>query len=310
MSKVLQVGPLMPAVAQGLRDDYDAHVLPDDPAAFLAEHGDEITVVVTSGFGTVDAALMDALPNLGAIVNFGVGYDTIDVDAASARGIGVSNTPDVLNDAVADTAVALVLDTLRGFSAADRFVRAGRWPVERMFPLTRDVRGARVGILGLGRIGRAIALRLLAFGCSISYHNRHRVPDVEYPYAASPVELAASVDVLVVAATGGPSTAGLVDRAVLDALGPSGYLVNISRGSVIDEAELVAALVEGRLAGAGLDVYADEPHVPPALMELDNVVLLPHVGSATVQTRAAMAELTLRNVASFLKTGELVTPVR
>jgi lactate dehydrogenase-like 2-hydroxyacid dehydrogenase len=313
MSKVLQVGPLMPAVAQALRDDYDAHVLPDgvlpDDPAFLVEHGGEITVVVTSGAGAVDAALMDALPNLGAIVNFGVGYDTIDVDAARARGIGVSNTPDVLNDAVADTAVALVLDTLRGFSAADRFVRAGRWPVERMFPLTRDVRGARVGILGLGRIGRAIALRLLAFGCSISYHNRRRVPDVEYPYAASPVELAASVDVLVVAVTGGPSSTGLVDRAVLDALGPEGYLVNVSRGRVVDEAELVAALVEGRLAGAGLDVYTDEPHVPKALTGLDNVVLLPHVGSATVQTRAAMGELTLRNVASFLKTGELVTPV-
>ncbi|SEH47041.1 Lactate dehydrogenase [Mycolicibacterium rutilum] len=308
-SQVLQVGPLMPAVAQGLRDDYDAYVLPDEPAEFLATHGGDITVVVTSGSAVVDAALIDALPNLGAIVNFGVGYDTVDVDAAFARGIGVSNTPEVLNDAVADTAVGLLLDTLRGFSAADRFVRAGRWPVDKMFPLTREVSGSRVGILGLGRIGRAIALRLSAFGCTISYHNRHRV-DVPYEYASSPEELARNADVLVVAAAGGDSSRGLVDRAVLDALGPDGYLINIARGSVVDEAELVAALTERRLAGAGLDVYADEPNVPEALFALDNVVLLPHVGSATTQTRAAMAELTLRNVASFLSSGALVTPVR
>nr|WP_090276699.1 2-hydroxyacid dehydrogenase [Mycolicibacterium komanii]CRL70160.1 D-isomer specific 2-hydroxyacid dehydrogenase [Mycolicibacterium komanii] len=311
MSNILQVGPMMPALAQSLRDDYGAVVLPSDPGereAFLNEHGDEITAVVTSVIGGADAELIAALPKLAVIVNFGVGYDSVDVDAAVRRGIVVSNTPDVLTDAVADTAVGLMIDTLRQFSAADRFVRAGRWP-QGIYPLTREVSNSRVGILGLGRIGSAIAKRVSAFGCEISYHSRHRVADSPYRYASSPEELARDVDVLIVATAGGGDTANLVDRAVLDALGPDGYLINIARGSVVDEPAMVEALATGRLAGAGLDVYADEPHVPERLLGLDNVVLLPHVGSATVQTRAAMAALTLRNLDSFLKTGRLVTPV-
>ncbi|KRE27959.1 hydroxyacid dehydrogenase [Mycobacterium sp. Soil538] len=309
---VLQVGPLKPSLAKTLADDYAARTLPDsttERATFLAEHGADVTAAVTSGRTGVDAALMAALPNLGAIINFGVGYDTTDVDAAAARGIGVSNTPDVLTDCVADTAVGLMIDTLRQFSASDRFVRAGRWPVDGTYPLTRQVSNTRVGIIGLGRIGQAIAHRLSAFGCSISYHNRHRVPDSPYTYAASPAELAGGVDVLVVAAAGGDGTRGLVSAEVLDALGPQGYLVNIARGSVVDQDALVSALLNGRLAGAGLDVFADEPKVPEELFALNNVVLLPHVGSGTVQTRAAMEALTLRNLDSFLTTGRLVTPV-
>ncbi|WP_137146721.1 2-hydroxyacid dehydrogenase [Mycolicibacterium sp. CR10] len=309
---VLQVGPLKPSLAQTLADDYAAWALPEaaaDREAFLAEHGADVTAVVTSGRTGVDAALMAALPNLGAVVNFGVGYDTTDVDAAAARGVGVSNTPDVLTDCVADTAVGLMIDTLRQFSASDRYVRAGRWPVDGNYPLTRQVSNTRVGIIGLGRIGTAIALRLSAFGCSISYHNRHRLPDSPYTYASSPAELAKGVDVLIVAAAGGDGTRGLVDRQVLDALGSEGYLINIARGSVVDQDALVAALVNGRLAGAGLDVFADEPQVPAELLGLDNVVLLPHVASGTVQTRAAMEALTLRNLDSFLATRELVTPV-
>ncbi len=309
---VLQVGPLKPSLEQTLTDDYAAWVLPDSASereAFLAEHGAEITAAVTSGRTGVDAPLMAALPNLGAVVNFGVGYDTTDVDAAAARGVGVSNTPDVLTDCVADTAVGLMIDTLRQFSASDRYVRAGRWPVDGNYPLTRQVSNTRVGIIGLGRIGKAIALRLNAFGCTICYHNRHQVPDSPYTYASSTVELARGVDVLVVAAAGGGSTRGLVDREVLDALGADGYLINIARGTVVDQDALVSALVDGRLAGAGLDVFTDEPQVPEELCALDNVVLLPHVGSATVQTRAAMEALTLRNLESFLATGELVTPV-
>ena len=309
---VLQVGPLKPSLAQTLADDYAAWALPEagaDRETFLAEHGADVTAVVTSGRTGVDAALMAALPNLGAVVNFGVGYDTTDVDAAAARGVGVSNTPDVLTDCVADTAVGLMIDTLRQFSASDRYVRAGRWPVDGNYPLTRQVSNTRVGIIGLGRIGTAIALRLSAFGCSISYHNRHRLPDSPYTYASSPAELAKGVDVLIVAAAGGDGTRGLVDRQVLDALGSEGYLINIARGSVVDQDALVAALVNGRLAGAGLDVFADEPQVPAELLGLDNVVLLPHVASGTVQTRAAMEALTLRNLDSFLATGELVTPV-
>lgn len=309
---VLQVGPLKPSLEQTLAQEYGARVLPesdDERAAFLAEHGADFTAAVTSGRTGVDAGLMAALPHLGAVINFGVGYDTTDVGAAAARGIGVSNTPDVLTDCVADTAVGLLIDTLRQFSASDRYVRAGRWPVEGSYPLTRQVSNSRVGIIGLGRIGTAIAHRLNAFGCPISYHNRHQVADSPYAYVASPVDLARSVDVLVVAAAGGEGTRGLVSREVIDALGPDGYLINVARGSVVDEDALVSALLQRRLAGAGLDVFADEPKVPEVLYGLDTVVLLPHVASGTVQTRAAMEELTLRNLASFLGTGELVTPV-
>ena len=306
---VLQVGPLKPSLAQTLQDDYAAYVLPDERAEFLARHGEEIRAVVTSGRTGVDAGLMAALPRLGAVVNFGVGYETTDVDAAAARGVVVSNTPDVLTDCVADTAVGLTIDTLRQFSASDRYVRARRWPREGMYPLTRQVSNTRVGIIGLGRIGRAIALRLSAFGCVISYHNRYEVEESPYRYVGSPVELARDVDVLIVAAAGGSGTQGLVSREVIDALGADGYLVNIARGSVVDEDALVDALVGGRLAGAGLDVFGDEPNVPEALLRMDNVVVLPHVASGTLQTRAAMEELTLRNLDSFLKSGQLVTPV-
>ncbi|WP_374193398.1 2-hydroxyacid dehydrogenase [Mycolicibacterium sp. S2-37] len=310
--RVLQVGPLKPSLAETLRTDYAADALPDEAGArerFLADHGAEVTAVVTSGRTGVDAALMDRLPNLGAVVNFGVGYDTTDTAAAAARGVLVSNTPDVLTDCVADTAVGLTIDTLRRFSAADRYVRAGRWPVDGNYPLTRQVSGKRVGVIGLGRIGGAIAARLEVFGCPISYHNRSPKAGSAYTYLDSPVELARRVDILIIAAAGGSGTRHLVDATVIDALGPDGYLVNIARGSVVDETALVDALTRGRLAGAGLDVFADEPRVPEALLSLDNVVLLPHVASGTVETRAAMEALTLRNLDAFLRTGELVTPV-
>jgi lactate dehydrogenase-like 2-hydroxyacid dehydrogenase len=309
---VLQVGPLKPSLAQTLAESYAAYVLPEESAArekFLSLHGGDITAVVTSGRSGVDAALMTALPRLGAVVNFGVGYDTTDVDAAAARGIGVSNTPDVLTDCVADTAVGLMIDVMRQFSAADRYVRAGRWPVTGNYPLTRQVSNTRVGIIGLGRIGSAIAKRLSSFGCTITYHNRRVVDGSPYEYVASPAELARSVEVLIVAAAGGSGSRQLVGREVLDALGADGYLINIARGSVVDEDALVEALTAGRLAGAGLDVFSDEPNVPEALLSLDNVVLLPHVGSGTVETRDAMEQLTLRNLDGFLESGQLVTPV-
>ncbi|WP_081290797.1 2-hydroxyacid dehydrogenase [Mycobacterium asiaticum] len=278
-------------------------------AEFLAQHAAGVRVIVTSGGPGADADTIAALPNLEAIVNNGAGVDNIDLDAAQRRGIGVSNTPDVLTDTVADTAVGLILMTLRRFGAADRYVRAGRWASEGPMPYARDVTGLRVGILGLGRIGTAIATRLLGFDCAIAYHNRHRVDGSPYRYAASPVELAASVDVLVVATTGESQARNLVDRAVLEALGSDGYLVNIARGRVVDQDALVELLVGGGLGGAGLDVFAQEPHVPEELFGLDNVVLLPHVGSATARTRRAMALLAIRNLDSYLSTGELVTPV-
>jgi lactate dehydrogenase-like 2-hydroxyacid dehydrogenase len=242
-------------------------------------------------------------------VHHGAGYDTIDVDAARRLGIGVSNTPDVLNDTVADTAVGLMVATMRGLCTADSFVRSGRWHLGDSYPLGRDLSGSRVGILGLGRIGSAIAQRLVGFDCTIAYHSRHAVPGAPFRYIASPVELAEAVDVLVVATVGGPCTKHLVSRAVLEALGPYGYVINIARGSVIDQDALVELLVAGRLAGAGLDVFTDEPYVPTELRELDNVVLLPHIGGATVRSLSMMRELVLRNLDQYLTHGTLITPV-
>ncbi|MBM9461596.1 2-hydroxyacid dehydrogenase [Nocardioides sp. zg-536] len=316
---VLRVPPISPELHAATGERYDALDLPGDPgdpgvaddparAAFLAEHGGDVVAIVCSNLSPVPASLIEALPRLGVIANHGVGYDNVDVDVALARGIAVSHTPDVLDDAVAETALALLLAARRRIVTADLFVRDGAWS-KGAFPLTDQVSGSRVGILGLGRIGRAVARRLEAFGCAISYHNRRPVPGVDYAYAASPAELAAGVDNLIVIVPGGPGTEGLVDAAVLDALGPRGLLVNVARGSVVDEDALVAALQEGRLGGAALDVFAREPEVPAALLVRDDVVLAPHVGSATHETRAAMRRLTLDNLDDWLATGTLRTPI-
>jgi lactate dehydrogenase-like 2-hydroxyacid dehydrogenase len=265
-------------------------------------------VVVTSARHGCSAALIDALPRLEAIVSFGVGYDAIALDAARARGIQVSNTPDVLNDCVADLAFGLLLDAARGIAHGDRFVRAGRWP-QGGFPLTTRVSGKKLGILGLGRIGEIVARRAQGFDMEIAYNNRRPREGAPWRFEPDLKALATWADFLVVATVGGPSTAGLVSREVIEALGPRGILVNVSRGSVIDEAAMVAALVDGRLGGAGLDVFQDEPNVPPALLALDNVVLAPHMASGTHETRAAMTALTLQNLNAFLADGRLLTPV-
>lgn len=312
LSDVLRVGALERTFEEELSARYDIPRLPDGPGRdrFLAEHGADVRVVVTSlAPPGVDGDMIAALPSLEVIVNNGAGVDRIDLAAVRHRGIGVSNTPDVLSDTVADTALGLILMTLRRFGVADRYVRAGRWSGEGPFPYSRDLSGLQVGILGLGRIGSAIATRLLAFDCAIAYHNRHRLDGSPYRYAASPQQLAESVDVLVVATTGDHEAHQLVDRAVLRALGPDGYLINIARGSVVDEDALVELLMGGELAGAGLDVFADEPHVPTELYDLDSVVLFPHIGSATGRTRRSMALLAIRNLETYLNTGELVTPV-
>ena len=308
--EVLTVGPLPPSLVAPLSERHHARALPDGPqqADFLADHGARVRIAVTTGAVGVGAELMSALPGLEAIVHFGVGHDNTDLASARARGIAVSNTPGVLDDCVADTALALYLNLLRGFCKADRFAREGRWAQEP-FPLQHRANRRAVGILGLGRIGLAIAQRLDALGCTISYHNRRERTDVSYDYAASPLELARDVEVLVVAAAGGPGTAGLVSRQVLEALGPDGYLINVARGSVIEEAALTELLETGGIAGAGLDVFAEEPHVPERLRALDQVVLLPHLGSATQETRADMEALTLANVESYLATGRLRSPI-
>lgn len=308
---VLQVGEVPPPLAEALTAKYDALVLPINAGRedFLTEHGASVKAIVDAGQAPVDAELMGALPNLGAIIHYMDGYDTIDIDAARRLGIGVSNTADAVSDSVADTAVGLMLMTVRGFGAAERYARAGRWSVDGPYPLTQAVTGSRVGILGLGHIGSAIAHRLTGFNCVIGYHNRHELPGSGYRYAPSAVDLAKSVEVLVVATTGGKDAPPLVSRDVLEALGPDGYLINIARGSVVDEQALVELLAQGRLAGAGLDVVAHEPDVPQQLREMDNVVVLPHMGTATAQARAAMTALTLRNLDEYLTHGTLTTPV-
>ncbi|MFL1904838.1 2-hydroxyacid dehydrogenase [Streptomyces tauricus] len=307
---VLQVSPLLPALEKALAERHRTvrlHELPD-PAAYLREQAEGVVAVVTSARFGVANSLMDALPKLGAIVHFGVGYETTDVAHARARGVDVSNTPDVLNDCVADLAVGGLIDVMRELSAADRYVRAGRWGAAP-YPLTSRVSGKRVGILGLGRIGRAVARRLEGFGMDIAYCSRGPVSDVPYRYLPTARELAAECDAVVVTVAGGAGTRGLVSAEVLDALGPRGFLVNVARGSVVDEPALVAAVREGRIAGAALDVFADEPNVPQALLESDRVLLLPHVASGTHETRQAMADLVLGNVQRFMAEGVLLTPV-
>ncbi|MFC4109751.1 2-hydroxyacid dehydrogenase [Micromonospora zhanjiangensis] len=301
----------MASLEARLRSRFAAVRLPDAPDtdSFLNQRGKEFVAAVTSGRVGVSDQLMDALPNLKAIINFGVGYDTTNIDSVRSRGLILSNTPDVLTDCVADTAVGALIDVMRSLSAADRYIRRGDWLAKGNFPLTRRVSGTTVGILGLGRIGLAIAHRLAGFNIHVAYHNRNRRADVPYPYVDSVIALAARSDILIVAASGGDSSRGLISAEVLDALGPDGFLVNVARGSIVNEAALVDSLAHHRIAGAGLDTFVNEPHVPAELLSLDNVVVLPHVGSGTQETREAMAELVLQNLFQFLADGTLVTPV-
>lgn len=286
-------------LSEALHADYDVR----------PEPGPGIRAVVTGGARGIDAATIDLMPDLEIIAVSAVGYDKIDVAHAHARGIAVTNTPDVLTDDVADLAIALMLAVHRKLPQQDAYVRHGDWAAKGPAPLTRKLTGRKVGILGLGRIGFAIAQRSAPFAGEIAYHSRHARADVAYRYAASAAELAASVDILVIATPGDASSRHLVDGAVIDALGADGVLINISRGSVVDEDALVAALLEGRLGGAGLDVFANEPHVPEALIGCDNVVLLPHQGSATVETRAAMGQLVMDNLAAHFAGRPLLTPI-
>ena len=280
-----------------LQEEFTCHKLFEatDKNSFLKEHGPRVRGLATFGPMPVDGKLMDALPKLEIISNFGVGVDAINLDDAKKRGIIVTNTPDVLNECVADTAIALVLCTLRKLPQSEAYLRAGGWAGKGPYPLTTSLGGKTLGILGLGRIGEAIAKRAVAMGMKIRYHNR-RKKDVAYPYDADPVTLAKNSDILMVVTPGGPETQNLVGAKVLDALGPRKYVVNIARGSVIDEPVLLRYLRENRIAGAGLDVFVDEPRVPPEFFKLDNAVLFPHVGSATVETRKAMGDLQIENL--------------
>ena len=279
-----------------------------DPAAF-ARVAPTIRAITGGGESQVPRALQQQLPALEMISIFGVGYDKVDVAAAKERGIPVTHTPNVLNDEVADLAIGLMLSVARRIPQADRYVREGLWEMKGPMPLARKVSGARLGIVGLGRIGQAIAQRALAFGMSIAYTGRTQRPAIPHPYYPSARELAANVDFLVVITPGGEGTRRMIDRDVLRALGPRGYLINVARGTVVDEPALIEALRAGEIAGAGLDVYEDEPRVPKALRELENVVLTPHMASATKETRQAMADLALANLQAHFAGRPLLTPV-
>jgi hydroxypyruvate reductase len=304
--RVLQLGRLLPALEARLGADYALTLLAEqpEPARFLREHGAGFVAAVTSAALGIDAGTLAALPELRVISSFGVGLDRIDVAAATERGIAVGYTPDVLNDCVADLAFTLLLDVARRASEADRFVRRGAWRSGK-FPLATRVSGKRLGIVGLGRIGRTIARRSLGFDMAVRYHGRTPKADVPYAFEPSVAELARWADFLVIAAAGGADSRGLVSAEVLQALGPQGYLVNIARGSLVDETALLHALQQRTIAGAALDVFEHEPLVPDALLALDNVVLLPHIASATHETRQAMADLALENLRCWFETGDV-----
>jgi hydroxypyruvate reductase len=307
---LLLLCPLFPATMAQLDAAYTVHryYQATDKGTFVAQLADRITAVATAGHEGMSVELMKRFPKLKIISCFGVGVDGIDVAAARGLGIAVTNTPDVLTECVADNAMALVLSTMRRTVFNDRFVRAGSW-LKGSAPLADKVSGSRMGIIGLGRIGKAIAKRAEAFGMTIAYHGRNRQNDVGYQYYAKPADLARDVKVLVLACPGGKETERIVNREVLDALGADSYLVNVSRGSTVDEPALVEALENGRIAGAGLDVFVAEPRVPEALFQLDNVVLQPHVSSGTHWTRAAMGQLVVDNLAAFFGRKPLLTQV-
>ena len=282
----------------------------DDPNELMREHADQVEVLLTSAFHPARAARIDQLPALKAICSLGVGYDNIDVAHAQARGIQVSNTPDVLNDCVADLTWGLILSTMRDMGRAERFVREGKWENQlASLPLGRRVTGKRLGIVGLGRVGLAVAQRAAGFAMDVRYHNRSPRTDVAWVYESDLLALAKWSDILVVATVGGPETRHLINAKVLKALGSEAVLINVARGSVVDEEALIHALETGALGGAGLDVFESEPHVPDALKALENVVLLPHIASATLETRQAMINLMIENAEAYARSGKVLTPV-
>ena len=308
---VMAVGSYSEADSAALRGELGARILPDwdSVAALGALQRSDIVAVAYKGHAPFGAEQMDLLPALRIIANFGVGYDAIDTAAAAARGIRVTNTPDVLNDDVADLAVALLLAQGRRIVQGSDWVRSGHWAQKGEMPLNRKISGGTAGILGLGRIGREIADRLAAFKMDIHYWSRSPKDTPGWTHHADPVALAAAVDYLVVALVGGPDTEGMVSSEVIAALGPRGILVNISRGSTVDEKALLQALETGALGGAALDVFRGEPNLDPRFLRLDSVVVQPHQGSGTHETRAAMARLQRDNIAAHLRGKPLLTPV-
>ncbi len=309
-SEVLLIGPLRPVLAKGFAS-LAVHKLGGgaDHDAFLDSVASVRAMAVSAPVRPVDDALLARLPKLQLIASFGVGYDHIDADVAAKRGIVVTNTPDVLTDEVADTAIGLLLCAVRELPQAERYLRAGKWPTGN-YPLSRaTLRNRTVGMVGMGRIGMAIARRLEAFGVPIVYHTRRKRPELAYRHYPQLIDMARDVDTLIVIVPGGAATKNLIDAKVLDALGPDGVVINVARGSVIDEPALIAALRDRKIMAAGLDVFVNEPDVPQELLAMDNVVLLPHLGSASVFTRAKMDQLLVDNVLAWAAGKPPLTPV-
>jgi len=305
-------GMLLPPHVQALEKDFIIHYLPGNPAeraAFLAPLADKIRFMQTTGFNGADATLINALPKLEIIACIGVGVDAIDLKAAKARGIAVTNTPEVLNDCVADLAIGLMITASRRLALADRYVRSGDWVKKGGMPVTSRVTGKRLGIIGLGKIGKEIATRAKGFRMDISYHGRNKQADVPYRYFDDAATMAAEVDFVIVICPGGEATRHIVNDKVMRALGPKGILINVSRGSTVDEPALIKALQDGALGGAALDVFAKEPTEAPELSAMDNVVLAPHVGSATWETRVDMGNLAIANLQAHMQGKKLLTPV-
>ncbi len=309
--EVLITGPIMPLIREGLEARFTVQKLHeiDDKDGFIARHGDKIRAIVGGhGHGKIVGSFMQRFKNLGIVGNFGVGYDGVDAKWAGEHGIVVTNTPDVLTDEVADLAMGLLIATVRRLPQADRYVRDGKW-LGGNFPLTGSLREKTMGILGLGRIGAAIARRAEAFGLRLAYHSRSAKPDVPYRYYASLTEMVRDVDILMIIAPGGDATRHIVNREVMEALGPAGVLINVARGTLVDEPVMVELLQSGKLGSAGLDVFENEPNVPAELFGMENVVVLPHVGSASHYTRNKMGQLVVDNIISFAEGRGPLTPV-
>ncbi len=310
--EVLMPRPMMPLIMEELDKRFTVRRLweAEDAEAFLQEVAPHVRAIATGAHYAVDEKFIDRFPKLEIIANFGVGYDTVDASYCGRKGVVVTNTPDVLTEEVADTALGLLLMTVRELSKAERWVRDGNWAGKGPFPLTKStLRERSLGILGLGRIGRAIARRAEAFDMQVHYHGRNQQAGVDYTYHPTLAGMAEAVDTLMVVAPGGESTFHLVGERVFDALGPKGVLINVGRGSVVDEKALIQALAQGTIEAAGLDVFENEPHVPQELLDLPNVVVLPHVGSASQHTRDGMGRLVVDNLSGWFETGRVLTPV-
>lgn len=312
MTDILMIAPMHPVCMEQIATLGTVRELwkAEDRDAFLAEHGPKIEVVATDGHHGCKPELMDRLPSLKLVSSYGVGYDNIDVPAANARGVAVTNTPDVLNDAMAELTVGLMIAHSRRIVEAEAWVRTGAWAQKGNFPLTTELTNKTVGILGLGRIGKEIARRLEVMKMKVVYHGRREQADQPFGYFASLKAMAEAADWLIVIAPGTPETVKLVDAEIMNALGPRGVLVNMARGPIVDESALVEALKDGRLGGAVLDVFVDEPRPHPELPKLANVTLSPHAGSGTEKTRAGMGQLVVDNIKAYLAGAPLLTEVK